>query len=377
MRIDYIVNQKAGCDYHRIVNPISYMPTGVDDTYRLLWMGVDEPKISCDILIYNKYIQTPVDILKQMQSNGLKIIVDIDDYWDLPIGHPNKQNWDNQETKELIEEHIKLADVVFCTSLELQKKVRNLNKNTVVIPNCFPFGADNYKPLPVPHEKITFMYMGGSTHLKDIKLLEGKFKRLGSDTWVRNNAEFILAGKDKTYQKKFLSNQDRDANNQNFIISPVINGEYEKMENIFANTKSYRTLPSTNLDEYINYYDQADVALIPLVENNWNSYKSTLKIVECSVKAIPAICSKVAPYWPELKDAPGILWVEKPDDWITHIKWSINNPVKVIDLGKTLMEYGKKHFELTEWNEIRFAVFTNLMNKKKVKEQTEKGELLK
>ena len=352
MKIQFIVSKNSGSDYHRIINPLSYIQWAEGYTCELLWRGDDEYKIDCDVLIYNKYCATTIPILKALKEKGMKIVVDVDDMWVLPTNHINYSHWAKTGHSEAIAEHIKLADLVICTSELLETEVKKLNNNTLYIPNAFPYGSEMYKPQPVTHKKMTFLYMGGSTHLPDIELLRGKFKRIGSDSFIKENAEFVLAGYDKGKKKTFKTREDALANNNNFVIEDT-RGEYDKMGAIFADTMSYRILPTTNLDEYINYYDQADVALCPLVDTSWNSYKSTLKIQEAACKAIPVICSKVLPYYPVLKDCPGILWVESPAQWLEHIKRCLKNPVQLIDMGKQLSEYCKKNYILQDWNKIR------------------------
>jgi len=361
MRVQSIVTPRSGISYHRIVNPMKYMPWETGDTYQMLWMGEGEIAIDCDVLLYNKYITTPIQTLLDKKAQGMKIVLDMDDLWELPTSHPNYQAWESAGHSKLIEEHIRIADIVICTSMILQDKVRAINKNTVVVPNAFPYEQESYIAQPVQHNKVTFMYMGGSTHLPDVKLLEGKFRRINSDSFIKNNAEFVLAGYEKSLMKKYRTPQDRDAGNNNYILEHMSNGVYDRMSAVFSYTGSHRVLPTTNLDDYIDYYDQADVALVPLQDNVWNSMKSVLKIAEAGVKNIPVICSKVQPYYPELKNCPGILWVETPQDWLEHIKWCIKNPVQVIDMGKQLGDYCREHYELTTWNKTRYQVFKSLI----------------
>ena len=184
MKIQLVVRDKSGCEYHRIILPFSYM--GKDPSWsskhsiEMLFIAQDEHFIDCDILVYNKCIATPVEVLKQLQAQGMKIVVDIDDYWILPPGNPYAPQWNGSGNDKLTEEHIKIANLVICTSMRLQEKVRELNKNTVVIPNALPFGDGQFAPgEKIVTDKMSFLYAGGVGHLADVKLLEGKFKCVG------------------------------------------------------------------------------------------------------------------------------------------------------------------------------------------------------
>jgi hypothetical protein len=351
-KLQIVVSKQSGISYHRFVNPISYFGPYDNWEVELLWFGQDEHKIDCDVLWYSKYLVTEPMFLKKIKDKGTKIIVDIDDDPELPISHPLYRVWTESGRAKRTIENIKLADVVTCSTLKLQQKIRQYNKNTVVIPNALPFGHDVYQPLPSePREKMAFIYAGGSTHYNDLKLLQGKFKRIGGDSWIKERAEFLMAG--------YLPEQ-ANINIQGNVLKKQIFGEWDKMAAIFTATNSYRILPSDDLDTYINYFDMADVSLVPLTNHPWNSYKSNLKILESSAKHLPVICSKTEPYYPAMSSYPGIIWVEN-NDWLTPIKWCIKNPAVVKDMGEQLAEKVWQDYDLIKWNEVRRQLFNSLV----------------
>lgn len=361
MKIQFVVQPKSGLSYHRLINPMEFFEWEEGDSAEMLYVVEDEHKINgdADILYFNKFIGMSANQLKAVQKKGTKIIVDVDDSWDLPVGHPFYPIWKQRGNTEKVIENLKLADVVVCATEKLQTKVRIFNKNTVVIPNAFPFGQDVYVPNPQPRQKMTFIYAAGSTHLPDVKLLEGKFKRIGGDQWIKERAEFILAGYEPTVVSKYKTKEDYDARNGNTVLVKVQN-VWDRMANIFSQTNAHRLLPATNLDEYINYYDQADVAIVPLCANDWNSYKSELKIVEAAVKGIPVICSNVEPY-SLLRPCTGVMWVENPSQWLEWFKFCIKNPEYVKDEGAMLKEWVSKKYELTTWNQTRKHIIKSLL----------------
>lgn len=362
MKIQFVVQPYSGISYHRLINPMEFMKLNEGDSAEMLWHGRDEHLIKCDILYYSKFLSTDVSILKQMKklNKDMKIVVDVDDSWEMSPSHPVYEIWKRNGVAERVIENIEYADLVICTTLKLQDKIRKYNKNTVVIPNAFPFGHDVYKPIPVESNgKMRFIYVAGSTHVPDVNLLDGKFKRMGGDPFIKNNAEFILAGYEPTEIPRYHTKKDYLEMNNNYTMVKI-NGPWDRMKHVFSQTNSYKILPSTNLDEYINFYDQADVAIIPLCKNDWNSYKSELKLIEAGCKHIPVICSDVEPY-NLLKGKPGIMWVETPDDWIKHIKYCIKNPQFVKDQGAALAEWVKNDYDLLKWNVVRKQVLENLV----------------
>lgn len=332
-----------------------------DDEFIMSWVGLDEDKIDCDVVIFNKFLAClPEHLRRIQQQKGTKIIVDVDDYWHLPEWHINYDHWEKMGQGKIIEDNIRLADLVICASMKIQELVQPINKNTVVIPNAFPFGQENYQPIPYPHEKLTFLYAGGSTHLPDVKLLKGPFRTIGdSKNWkdCREQCEFLLAG----YDPSKLLTRMKDGS----TVEETVMGVWDHMSTVFKYTKCSRTLPTKELDEYINYYDRADVALIPLRDDPWNSAKSVLKILEAASKRIPVICSRVAPYT-ELADYPGIMWVDEPKDWLTHIRWCMDNREQLPELGNRLADRVWTDYHLGLWNQVRKQVLHSLVKEKEL-----------
>ena len=361
MKVQFVVQPKSGLSYHRLINPMDFMQWEQGDSGQMLWVIEDEHLITgdADILYFNKLIGMDKNQLLALKKKGMKIVVDVDDSWDLPISHAFYNTWKQRGNREKVIANIELADLVTCATMRLQEKIRPLNKNTVVVPNAFPFGHDVYIPNPQPREKMSFIYAAGASHLADVELLKGKFKRIASDPFIKDNAEFILAGYEPTIVSKYKTKADYEARNGNTVNVKVQN-VWDKMKTIFSETNSYKVLPSTNLDEYINYYDLADVALVPLCENDWNSYKSELKIVEAAVKGIPVICSNVNPY-KSLRPCEGVMWVEHPDDWLKYFRHCIKNPNYVKEQGQKLQDWMKEEYDLLKWNETRKQLFKSLI----------------
>ena len=369
MKIQIVARNNQGCDWFRCILPAIHMQQDKDwmaagNSVEMLWIAQDEWQIDCDILIYNKLIATPVHTLKEMQAQGMKIIVDIDDLWELPTWNVYSTEWNNSGNDKLTLEHIRIADIVTCTSMRLQNNIREYNKNTIVIPNAMPYGDTGYNSNNrLYSDKLRFLYAGGAIHLPDVKLLEGKFKRIGSDGYMKSRAEFILAGYDKARMSKrmYSTVEDMKARNDKYTTEVKdITGPYDHMRTVFAQTGSYRVINTMPVHEYISCYDHADIVLAPLIDNEWNSYKSNLKLLEAATRELPVICSAVSPYIDDgIQDH--ILWVYTPDDWLTHIKWCIRNPQGYEDKGKAMAEYIKTNYNLDKWNEVRKQVYSTIV----------------
>lgn len=358
----------SGIHFHRIINPLAYLPQVPDRNVSIVHVGEQELNIQCDVLLYNKWTWAlSVDQVKAMKVQGTKIVVDVDDHWDIPVWHSQYQHIKDGQIDTKTIEHIRLADVVTCTTKRLAEKVQELNKNVVVIPNALPFDRDQYQPGDrvrareiTGNDKTRFMYMGGRTHRADIDLLSGKFERIGGEKYLTDRAEFLLCGYEPTKQAMYNTREDMEAKNGNYKIKEI-QGEYDYMANVFRKTNSFKIYPSVDLENYLNYYDSTDVALVPLVENSWNSYKSELKLVEAGCKHVPVICSAVAPYTDAvLFKQEGVMMVENADQWIDYIRYCIKNPNFVQDQGERLYNWTKENYDLIKVNQLREQVFNSL-----------------
>ncbi len=374
MKIQIVARHQAGCDWYRCILPAIYLQKDIEwcktNSIEMLWIGQDEWKLDCDILIYNKLISTPVSVLKQYQQQGMKIVVDVDDMWILPSWHTkDPQNregnqWNKSGNAQLTQEHIEMADMVTCTSMRLQEEIRKFNKNTIVIPNAVPFGEGLYTDTNrVSSDKVRFLYAGGVAHLPDVKLLEGKFRKIASEPYIKDNAEFILAGYEKARKstKEYRSKEDMDKGNENYTIKTEdIVGAYDYMKTIFSHTGSSRVIETLPVNKYISVYDQADVVLAPMVDDPWNHKKSVLKAIEAATRRLPLLCSSVPPY-SDLKPCEGVMYVETPEQWLHYIRRCIKEPQWRIDQGQLLYEKMSKDYELTIWNQVRKEMFLSLM----------------
>ncbi len=352
---------QSGIHFHRIVNPFAYTEVQPDIKFSIVPVGPLERSGHYDILVYNKWLAMSPEDIRWAKAAGIKTVVDVDDYWDLPPNHPNYNWFKLGNTPALTVEHIRMADVVTVTTQRLADEItrQGLNKNIVIIPNALPFDRDQYqvgdrargRELSA-HDKTRFMYLGGVTHKEDIDLLDGKFKRIGGDKYLKDNGEWLLCG----YNPSYVKNQQGE---QKQVKMP-----YDHMADSFrkCGLGSFRIYPSVDLEYYLNYYDSADVAIVPLVASKWNSFKSTLKIVEAACKHIPVICSRVAPYSDAMEfcNNQGIMWAEKQHEWLDYFRYCIKNPSFVQEQGERLYQWCKDEYDLVKVNQLRLQVFRSL-----------------
>lgn len=335
-----ILRKENGCDYHRIFLPMKYM--GYD--FEVFDRG---PKVrtfdDVEIIYFNRMPLDSIDkVLQHKQKYGFKMVVDMDDWWELNVNHILYNHYKNNGAAKIMETGLRNADAVTCTTARLADKLKPFNSNIHVIPNALPFGEEQFNDDRSKSEFTRFIYAGGSTHEWDVRILINPFKKLIND---RLKAQFILAGyNDKNPETKKVW----DKMERSFSLNGALKGYFRQ-----------RTLP---LDEYMNHYTNADVCLVPLESNLFTAYKSNLKVLEAGCKRIPAIVSNTPPYSDEANKEV-LMTAGNTREWYDHIKYCAKNPGFVKEKGEQLGEYVRNNYDLRKVNQYREDLFNYLKTK--------------
>lgn len=324
----------SGCGWHRVLLPLAYLPDSFNHVCNIVTEEILKER-NFDIMLYNRFSPYDEDWNTAKQS-GMKIVMDLDDDWDLPFNHPIYHFYEKH--RERVLSNIANADMVTCTNQRLADKISKLHKNVVILPNCIPLGEHQYTEHREPSDKVRIFWAGGSTHQADIKIISNPIKRLN----VYNNIEMVLGGYTDTDE-----------------LSKCV---WDQIAHLFThggrlpNRKLNGVLPN----EYMAHYEHADIMLIPLEESNWHACKSNLKILEAASKRIPCIVSNVEPYSID-KEAP-VLFVNNQRDWIKHITFLINNPAQRERMGNELYEWAKTKYNYKEIGQARREAFGSLLD---------------
>lgn len=328
-----IYNVHSGTDYHRIFLPLTHL--GVEFKKRLTLEQIKETRA----IVFNRYTQELDRILSFRRDFGIKIIVDIDDYFELPTQHYLSKIWNGKEIVKCIVN----ADAVTVTTVRLADKIKQYNKNIHVIPNAIPFSWQQFNSAKNESEQIRFASIGGASHLMDISLLKYPIQKIASE--ASNKATFFLCGYDNT--------NEPTRNLWNKIEGQFTGGGLLKKMN--SNIPLYVRKKTLPLNQYMTHYDDCDVLLTPLEANNFNQYKSNLKIIEAGCKHSAIITSNYPPYSDEATDL--FKMCSNAKDWYSAIKYYLNNRQAAIDDGLKLGEYVRQHYDLAKINEIRKQLY--------------------
>lgn len=334
MKILGLSHPVSGCGFHRITLPLGFM----DDIDGIVTNYPNEEILSnkYDIVFYNRISPFDKSFEQVRDKLGCKIILDMDDDWDLPSNHLNYHDY--QEMSARIISNMRNADMVTCTHERLAEKISKYNKNVQVFTNAIPFGEHQFTEEKEEDEKIRIFWCGGITHEGDLEILKNPIRRLKSH---KNKIKMILGGYN-------------DENNLSKFI-------WDKMFSYFtcSGQLEHEVLKGMTPDKYMEMYKKADIMLIPLLASDWSANKSNLKILEASVKSVAVICQAVAPYY-DTPDAP-VLWVHNQKDWYEHLNFLINNKEARIEYGKKINQWAREKYNLFNVNIARRKAFADLV----------------
>lgn len=403
IKILVIPSDKSGCGFFRSLQPHLYLNDHYSDLFDID-ITYEIPKIpylekfftQYDIIHIHKQLDRNCELMKLMKFCGCKVIVDIDDHYDLGNDHPMSVTARIENWKEPIINHLRLADMVTTTTEIFKKELLKHNKNVVVIPNAINPNEGQFIPKPTKSDRLRFGIICGSSHLEDIKLLNGMTSMLPKD--VINKIQFVLCGFDTNGTRTFRNVKTREVISRPIEPKETCWYEYEKIltnnysivsqeHKDFLNKfikgyeypnidEAYRRCWTKNINEYATHYNNIDVLLVPLKENNFNKVKSQLKVIEAGFFNKAIIAQNFGPYTIDLvpmiekggsiNENGNALLVDSNKNhkqWAKYIIKLANDRDMVEKLQKNLHDTVKDKYSLDEVSKIRVSAYIDLMNK--------------
>lgn len=364
----------AGVEKYRMLEPNLYLAKHHNYSIEILQGNISEDVFNKHNILFTHFSvaqnNTILTQLKQLKKNGMKIIVDVDDYWKVPPSHSLygfiKKNNIVQKTGELF----KLADGITVSTKYLANAVKKINGNVIVLPNSLD--PNNVRIKNKPSDKIRIGWSGGSSHYEDIKLL----KSLGLNSKLKNeDIQFILAG----FDSKIRTSDNKVVEGFNQTIwrkyEEVITDNFSVVSEGYKNhllsadkhkkyfnekNERYRRIWTKSISKYLNVMNEIDIFIVPLIENEFNKYKSELKIIEAGFYKTPVIVSSIQQYEDMIEHGEnGFLVKEKRahKDFTKYVKTYINNPELMQEHAEKLHELCMHKYNLENISQKRLEFY--------------------
>lgn len=296
------VRTTTSCDYHRIILPFRHTHI--------------QPKVP--VFMFNRIASHGLDFLFKLKEQGVKIVMDIDDHYQIDPSHYLFQQFMRSGMTNQLIANIKLADAVTVTTPLLASKIRHLNKNVIVVPNALPYDTDQFTKSTDFTSKSPITWCGGASHYQDLKLIQNipVIDKITFCGYNPDDTEWIKIKLD--HPKAIYQNQ-------------------------------------VGLDNYMRGYDGHKLAIAPLTDSVFNNCKSNLKVLEAGAKGIPIICSPVDPYYNSV-DKEAVIYADNKTEWHSQINKMLVYKDYREDMGQKLAEHVRLNYNLADSNELRRQV---------------------
>jgi len=321
------------------------------------------------------YDQT-VGLIEYLKQRGIVVIVDIDDYWSPTKEHPIYEIIKLHKIGEKIVSNLKAASYVTTTTNVFADEILPFNKNVVIFPNAIDPNEPQFKEPTLESDRLRVGWLGGSSHLHDIMLLEPSMSKLSSS---RDKLQFVLCGFDTRGTITEINQETKEQKQRPIKPEETVWVKYEKIvtdnyhgisEDYMSFLKKYKEenfpdIESQNylrvwtrpVTSYAKNYSKFDVSLAPIKNHIFNRVKSQLKVIEAGFYKKALIASNIGPYTIDLvnglKDGKftngNALLVDENrnhSDWFKYIKKLLDNRNLVVDLGENLYETVKNRYDL-------------------------------
>jgi len=330
-------------------------------------------------------------MIKTLQSLGIIVVADIDDYWLPTKEHPIHQLIVENKMNQKIVDNLKASDYVITTTEIFANEIRKFNKNVIVLPNAIDPKEPQFNQPTPPSDKIRVGWLGGSSHLHDLKLLDGMVNKL---TPIQEKLQYYVCGfdirgsvteinketgeqkqrpikPDETvwvrYEEIFTNNYKIITPEYKLFLDKFEEGEYPAIKN-----ENYVRVWTRPVEQYAKNYSNFDISLAPIKNHIFNRMKSQLKVIEAGFYKKALIASNVGPYTIDLKHAldkgnftnGNALLVNENNnhsDWAKNIKKLVENPNMITDLGERLYETVKDKYDLNQVTHERASFYKSLI----------------
>ena len=345
------------------------------------------------IIVYHRSIGQDFEkahtLIQKLNDLGIITICDIDDYWMPGKEHPIHDIIRVNKINEKIIANLRVSKYVTTTTELFAEEIRKINKNVIVFPNAINPNEPQFKEPTIESDRLRVGWLGGSSHLHDLQLLN-----LAQKPQYKDKLQFVLCGFDTRGTVTEINQQTGEHKRRDILPHETVWAQYEKIftQNLTTVSEEYKkyllqytqesypnelneayvrvwTQPVTS---YAKNYSKFDVSLAPIKNHMFNRMKSQLKVIEAGFYKKAVIASDVGPYTIDLKhclnhgnfvDGNALLVNENRNhsDWSKYIEKLLKNPNMVKDMGERLYETVKDKYDLNNVTKDRASFYKSVI----------------
>lgn len=395
-----IPSDKTGVGKFRSVDPHVYIAEHYNDDFDVDIMYLEDIPTNdiedflkkYDLIHIHKQLDKDLRLMSTIKFLGIPVIVDVDDYYYLGNDHPMSLSAKKEKWHEAVIRHLEMADYVSTTTDIYAKELKKHNKNVLVFPNAIDPNEKQYCQEKNKSDKLRVGLICGSSHLHDIELLNG----IAETAKQNSNVQLVLCGFDTNGTRTIYHNDTGQVERRPILPQESVWFDYERIitdnykyisrehrdfllrfvkgvDDPFIN-EPYRRMWTRNINQYATHYENVDVLLAPLKENDFNKMKSQLKEIEAGFTHTALIAQNFGAYTIDLvpfrefggkinENGTALLVDSRKNhkDWAKNINFLAEHPEYVEKLKENLYNFVKNKYSLEKVCEERVNVYKNIV----------------
>lgn len=312
-----------GADFQTLGKTDEEVWTKAFENDLIITKPIDEPRAASALMACRDYF-------------GKKVLVDLDDnYFEVKPDQPGyKYYHPGSQKRSMFASFLSLADGLICSTEPLKEYYKKFLKDTYgidmpifTLPNFNDINDFKFRKAR-KKKNIVIGYAGSVTHNKDLALVLPIIRKLMKKY---PTLEFEVLG----------------AVAKNQALDIFKNFEDELLDRVFmkGGTQTWKGYPELLAKQ------SWDIAIAPLVDDDFNRGKSHIKWMEYAMYKIPCVASKVYPYY---KDIDGIKTIQNGKtgflarsrkDWEIMLTNLIENKYLREEIGNNAYKYVKENWQ--------------------------------
>lgn len=265
-------NDFTPCGWIRLIHPwTAFAESNNNELHVGKWSDLDSFKPSIVVTQRTVAGEKAPDFISNAKSRGIKTVLDLDDYLlELPKSHPDYMEY--EVNRPYLQAALEQVDFITVSAEPLAKKL-DFAQKTILVPNSLApqiwLGSDSgYVEKSYPSEFINVLYAGTTSHRSDWGMIEDQV--LDSLKANKSLRVFLIGVTSETVPK------------------------HRRLIRLNPPRAAVASYPA-----YVNWLRQVrkfDFGIAPLLNTEFNNYKSDLKLLEYTALGAVTFCSPVEPY---------------------------------------------------------------------------------
>ena len=404
VRILAIPSDSHGVGKFRIIDPYTFIGDNHSDEVHVDIVfdvpNEDSYFTNYDVVVFHSFIhklgqEENIQRIKWLRTNGIKVVMDTDDFWRVDQRHPNYETFKASNLSQKRVELLKLSDYITTTTPIYKDTIKNLLglKNVHVFPNAVNENEPQFQSNPLESDKVRFGWLGGSSHLHDIELMRSGISQIHRQ--YKDKVQMVLCGFDTRGNMREINKLTGEVRQRPirpeetvwYKYEKIFTDDYKSIDTNYSNyLKTWSQTPYPNdleqpyvrrwtldINKYATNYNYFDVSLSPLVKSDFNRNKSQLKVIEAGFHKKALIATAEDPYTLDLVDSfnsgnfnekGNALLVQSSKNhkqWFQQMKRLVENPNLIEDLGNKLYETVKDKYSLSTVSKNRVEFFKSII----------------